>query len=65
MSARNYSLLAALIFAAIALLQLARALGLVHVAIMVEHTSVPVVASWIASGITVLLAVLGFLAAGR
>lgn len=60
MSAKTYSILAAVLFAIVAALQLARALG--NVEVVVGSHEVPVLASWIASGVLGLLAILGFTA---
>ena len=65
MTAKSFSILAALIFAAVALLQLARALGVVEIAITIGQTSVPVMASWILFGVTAVLAMLGLYSSGR
>ena len=64
MNARSYSRLAALLFAIIAVLQFIRAAGGWHV--VVNGTiSVPVWASWIACGVTAVLAWIGFDASRR
>jgi hypothetical protein len=58
MSATNYARLAAVIFALIALLQLARAVG--GWSITVGGMPIPIWPSWIAFGVAGLLAWLGF-----
>jgi hypothetical protein len=63
MDAQKFSLLAAVIFAAVALLQLTRALSAWPVSI--DGASVPVWASWIACPVAAVLAWLGFAAARR
>ncbi len=63
MSARDYSRLAALIFAVTAALQLTRAV--VGWPVTVGTVSIPLWASWIACAVAVILAVLGFNAARR
>jgi hypothetical protein len=60
MNAKSYARLAAAIFTIIALLQLARALS--GWQIMFNGTAVPVWPSWIACGVAVILAWLGFTA---
>ena len=60
MTAANYSLLAAIIFALVAILQLVRAAKALPVTI--GQTSVPIWASWIACGVALILASLGFAA---
>ena len=61
MTAKNYSLLAAVIFAIVAILQLARAIMGVHL-VVGSHT-MPVWPSWIAFAVAGTLAWLGFSAA--
>ena len=63
MSAKDYSRLAALIFAVIAALQLTRAVG--GWPVTGGTVSIPLWASWIACAITAILAWLGFNAARR
>jgi hypothetical protein len=59
MTAKNYSRLAALIFAIVAVLQLARAVS--GLPVPVGNTiSIPLWASWIACVVTAVLAWLGF-----
>ena len=58
MTARNYARLAALIFAIVALLQLARAAS--GLPVTVGATSIPLWASWIACLVAAGLAWLGF-----
>ena len=60
MTAANYSLLAAVIFALVAILQLVRAAK--GLPVTIGQTSVPIWASWIACGVAVALASLGFAA---
>jgi hypothetical protein len=60
MTAANYSLLAAVIFALVAILQLVRAAK--GLPVTIGQTSVPIWASWIACGVAVILASLGFAA---
>ena len=59
MSAKSYSRLAALIFAVVAALQLARALSGWPITVGTAN-SIPLWASWIACVITAILAWLGF-----
>ena len=59
MTAKNYARLAALIFAIVAVLQLARALSGLPVTVGAT-TSIPLWASWIACIVTAGLAWLGF-----
>jgi hypothetical protein len=61
MSAKTYSLIAAMVFAAVALLQLARAW--VGLPVVVGSIDVPVSASWLACFVAFLLTALGFIAA--
>ena len=61
MTAANYSLLAALIFALVALAQAIRAV--LAVPITLGQTAIPVWASWIACVVAAILAWLGFSAA--
>ena len=61
MTAKNYALLAALIFAIIAALQLVRAIGGWPINVGTTF-SVPVWASWIACLVMAVLAGLGFIA---
>lgn len=58
MSPRNYSLLAALIFALVALLQLTRAVG--GWPVTLGTISIPLWASWVAFIVAAVLAWLGF-----
>jgi hypothetical protein len=60
MTATNYSLLAAVIFTLVAILQLVRAAK--GLPVTIGQTSVPIWASWIACGVAVILASLGFAA---
>ena len=63
MNSTNYSLLAAVIFALIAMLQLVRAVS--GWPVTVATMGVPVWASWIACGVAAVLAGFGFVAARR
>jgi len=58
MTATQYSLLAALIFALVAVLQLVRAVA--GLPITVGQTSIPIWASWVACGVAIILAWLGY-----
>jgi hypothetical protein len=60
MTAAQYSLLAALIFALVAVLQIARAV--MRLPIMIGQASIPLWASWLAGGIAMMLAWLGYAA---
>ena len=60
MTAANYSLLAAVIFALVAILQMVRAAK--ELPVTIGQTSVPIWASWVACGVAVVLASLGFAA---
>ena len=60
MIAHQYSLLAALIFALVAVLQIVRAVA--RWPITIGQTSVPIWASWVAGGVAIILAWLGFAA---
>jgi hypothetical protein len=60
MTADHYSLLAALIFALVAVLQIVRAVAGLRVTI--GRTSIPISASWVACGVAIILAWLGFTA---
>ena len=60
MTANQYSLLAALIFALVAVLQIARAVA--RLRITIGRTSIPIWASWVACGVAIILAWLGFAA---
>lgn len=60
MTASQYSLLAALIFAVVAVLQIVRAVA--GLRITIGRTSIPIWASWVAGGVAVMLACLGFVA---
>jgi len=60
MTATQYSLLVALVFALVAFLQIARAV--MGLPITVGQTSIPVWASWLASGVAIILACLGYAA---
>jgi hypothetical protein len=59
MTARNFSLLAAVIFTIVALLQAARAIEAAPITIG-SSISIPVWASWLACAIAAILALLGF-----
>jgi hypothetical protein len=60
MTATQYSLLAALIFALVAALQIVRAV--MRLPITIGQTSIPIWASWLAGGIAIILAWLGYAA---
>jgi hypothetical protein len=59
-TAHQYSLLAASIFALVAVLQIVRAVA--RLRIILGPTSIPIWASWVACGIAIILAWLGFAA---
>jgi hypothetical protein len=61
MTATQYSLLVTLIFALVAILQIVRAVTRLRVTI--GETDIPVWVSWVAGGVAVALAYLGYLAA--
>jgi hypothetical protein len=63
MNPRNYALLAAIVFAIVAMLQLLRAVG--GWPLTIATTSVPLSASWIAGALAGVLAILGFAASRR
>jgi hypothetical protein len=58
MTTSQYSLLAALIFALVGILQIVRAVT--SLPVVVGQTSIPVWASWLAGGIAITLAWLGY-----
>ena len=58
MSAAHYSLLAAIIFSAVAVLQIFRAMTWLPVT--VGRTSIPIWASWVAGLVAIILAWLGY-----
>ena len=60
MTATQYSLLVALIFSLVAVLQIVRAV--MRLPITIGQTSVPIWASWLAGGIAIILAWLGYAA---
>jgi hypothetical protein len=60
MTATQYSLLVALIFALAAVLQIVRAVT--GLPITVGQTSIPIWASWLACGVAIILAWLGYAA---
>jgi hypothetical protein len=60
MTATQYSLLAALIFALVAVLQFVRAVT--RLPITIGQTSIPIWASWVAGGVAIILAGLGYAA---
>jgi hypothetical protein len=60
MTATQYSLLASLIFALLAVLQIARAIA--GVPITVGRTAIPIWLSWAAGGVAIILAWLGYAA---
>ncbi|HEY2620559.1 MAG TPA: hypothetical protein VGI78_24685 [Acetobacteraceae bacterium] len=61
MTATQYSVLAALIFALAAVLQIARAVA--RLPITIGRTSIPIWVSWVAFGVAIILAWLGYAAA--
>jgi len=63
MTAKNYAILAASIFAIVAILQVARAYG--QIPIVVGSIDIPAGASWVAGLVAGTLAVLGFTARDR
>jgi hypothetical protein len=60
MTASHYSLLVALIFALAAILQIVRAVK--RLPVTIGQTSIPVWASWVACGVAITLAWLGYAA---
>ena len=58
MTAEHYSLLAALIFTLVAVLQIVRAV--VNLPATIGQTSIPMWASWVACGVAILLAGFGY-----
>jgi hypothetical protein len=60
MIATQYSLLVAVIFALVAVLQIARAVT--GLPITVGRTSIPIWVSWLAGGVAIILAWLGYAA---
>ncbi len=58
MTATQYSLLAALIFALVAVLQIVRAV--MGLPVTIGQTSVPIWGSWVAGGVAFVLAWLGY-----
>jgi len=60
MTAANYSLLAAVVFAVVAILQMVRAV--MGLPVTIGRTSVPISASWVACGVAIILAWLGYAA---
>lgn len=60
MTAANFALLAAAIFALVAILQMVRAV--LRLPVTIGRTSIPVSASWVACGIAIMLAWLGYAA---
>jgi hypothetical protein len=60
MTASHYALLAALIFALVAVLQFVRAVG--GLPVTVGQTSIPIWASWVACAVALILAWLGYAA---
>jgi hypothetical protein len=63
MTARNYALLAAVIFAIVAMLQLVRAVG--GWPVTLGTVAIPLWASWVACAVAAVLAALGFAASRR
>jgi hypothetical protein len=59
-TAHQYSLLAALVFALVAVLQIVRAGA--RLPITIGQTSIPIWASWVACGVAIVLAWLGYAA---
>ena len=62
MTATQYSLLVALIFSLVAVLQIVRAVT--RLPITIGQTSIPLWASWLAGGVAIILAWLGYAASG-
>jgi len=60
MTATQYSLLAAVIFALVAVLQFIRAIA--GLPITIGRTPIPIWASWVASGVAIILVWLGYMA---
>jgi protein-S-isoprenylcysteine O-methyltransferase Ste14 len=60
MTAAQYSLLAALIFAFVAVLQFVRAVA--GLPVTIGRTSIPIWASWVACGVAIILTWLGYAA---
>jgi hypothetical protein len=60
MTATQYSLLAALIFALVAVLQLVRAVA--GLPVTIGRTPIPIWASWVACGVAIILVWLGYTA---
>jgi hypothetical protein len=60
MTATGYSLLAAMVFSLVAILQIVRAVA--RLPITVGQTSIPIWASWVAGAVATVLAWFGFLA---
>jgi protein-S-isoprenylcysteine O-methyltransferase Ste14 len=60
MTASQYSVLATLIFGLVAVLQIVRAVA--GVPVTIGRTSIPIWASWIACGVAIILAWLGYAA---
>jgi hypothetical protein len=58
MTAASYSLLAAIIFSLVAILQIVRAAA--RLPVTVGQTSIPISASWVAAAVAVILAWLGY-----
>lgn len=63
MSAKSFSLLAAVVFSVVSVLQLVRAVQ--GWPVTIDTMSVPVTASWVAFAVAGLLALLGFSASRR
>lgn len=61
MSSKRYSILAAIIFALVAVIQFARA-AVLHFPVVIDGHEIPVAASWIGFVVAGLLALLGFTA---
>lgn len=60
MTATQYSLLAALVFALVAILQFVRAIA--RLPITIGTTSIPIWASWVACAVAIILVWLGYAA---
>lgn len=58
MTAANYSVLAAIIFSLVAILQIVRAAA--RLPVTIGQTSIPIWASWVAAAVAVILAWLGY-----
>jgi hypothetical protein len=63
MTAGHYSLLVAVIFALVAILQIVRAVT--RLPVTIGQTSIPVWVSWVACGVAIILAWLGYSASAN